>query len=1032
MTNFDFLKNFNKDLYEIGVRLEEDVLNSPRAVTADATLFLENLVKDMYRLSNMKLEKHLISFYKKLDHLYRSGVISYIYKNKLQEAYNLRNKIHKDALDPSEEKQLAFDLHKRLYYISKKYFRDFSESDVYATIPDYKKPVHVDIHFDSCIICGNSNRQSMSNMCKICNQKIENANFMLGIQNRFGNDPFTRMDLIEEGINESRAILLLMDLSKYNAVTNTGEYYTINEKNFEGYLAEINQYIQIGMLITRFYKDEITAHEIKQTEEYEKGRNNLIPYRELFKLAIRKIEHAFEESLLKSKDIKRSMKDSAMNDLDVKYWFYREMEAFNDGIINEAFILYNRILIDDFFAMKKKMIGDDDDEVLIRLGIPKDVYVFWRDHFMAGKFARKNKTIKKDVIIKELKNKRSLNDALKSAEVTRDDFDRMYDVSKKKNGDFYKKFEKDYVQKRQKLLIRHLKNHSLNRAIRLAKITKTEFLEWYWQGERTCSEFYIKVTEILMEKYISYRKNDWDKQEILKEINISRDIYDSWSKHSEFTLFEEFEEQNAKITSDLLKRGRIINGIKEGKTKLEAIFTANLTPRDFMEIYNTSKREKTEFYLRFDVEYEKSRKAKFMKLIKSEDFYNAIQKSEITQKEFNRWYSKDQDSFIATEEATPFYLTATYELMDKYLRARLEGKNKPDSARSAGLSNMIISKWLNHPEFEIFDEFSKRNRDVEIDLVVRGFGRAMSKMEVSETYDVPAKTIEEFIELGENGFTRYGELFDLYENTVIPKHLDIFLTAFQSKTMFKSLKQARLSRQELDHYYNLGKEGHEKYRDFYHDFMDLKINIFIENVLSKKSLKIAIKNSGLTQEEFDENREDIEDIILKERISIIGEGITRNRTTGVKLAKDAGISVDEIYDWYFRGRDGEERYKIFSMIFELGVILPRALAYRKAASIGIPKKFLNKKLKKDLGSADFNIWKRHDLTNTKLEFVMDDGETVDEKRVMDLLDNSEFFNFKNLKAKYRNLEPVGDDGESLPVVKISVIDPSGGGITIGK
>ena len=31
-------------------------------------------------------------------------------------------------------------------------------------------------------------------------------------------------------------------------------------------------------------------------------------------------------------------------------------------------------------------------------------------------------------------------------------------------------------------------------------------------------------------------------------------------------------------------------------------------PREFVEIYNTSKREKTEFYLRFDVEYEKSRK----------------------------------------------------------------------------------------------------------------------------------------------------------------------------------------------------------------------------------------------------------------------------------------------------------------------------------------------------------------------------------------------------------------------------------------
>jgi hypothetical protein len=39
MSNFDFLKGFNNELYEIGVKLEEDVIDSPRAVTADATFF---------------------------------------------------------------------------------------------------------------------------------------------------------------------------------------------------------------------------------------------------------------------------------------------------------------------------------------------------------------------------------------------------------------------------------------------------------------------------------------------------------------------------------------------------------------------------------------------------------------------------------------------------------------------------------------------------------------------------------------------------------------------------------------------------------------------------------------------------------------------------------------------------------------------------------------------------------------------------------------------------------------------------------
>jgi hypothetical protein len=114
MTNFDFLKDFNNDLFEIGVKLESDVLNSPRAVTADATLFLETLVGDIYRRSGKKITENLISFYKKIDNLYRQGAISYIFKNKLQDAYNLRNKIHSKQ-NIEDEERLAYDLHQRLY-----------------------------------------------------------------------------------------------------------------------------------------------------------------------------------------------------------------------------------------------------------------------------------------------------------------------------------------------------------------------------------------------------------------------------------------------------------------------------------------------------------------------------------------------------------------------------------------------------------------------------------------------------------------------------------------------------------------------------------------------------------------------------------------------------------------------------------------------------------------------------------------------------------------------------------------------------
>ncbi len=1006
MTNFDFLKNFNKELYEIGVKLEEDVIKSPRAVTADATLFLECLVKDIYRITHNKLDPNLISFYKKTDNLYRLGEITYIYKGKLQDAYNLRNKIHNENLNEEKEKKLAYDLHKRLYYISKKYFRDYCDEEKFIQIPDYKKPTQVDIHFDTCIICGSSNLKSISNMCKNCNQKIENANFMLSVQNTLQDYNFTRDDLIELGIDEGRSILLLMDLSKYNAVTNHGHYYTINQEKFDDYLSEINLYVEIGTLITKFYKDEIEPVEIKKTDEYIKGSQNQKPYREFYKLVNRKLEKTFEDNLLKFEDIAKSMKLSSMDEREVQHWFYREKESFIDGSLNEPFILYNEIMINDFFRLKKK--GLDDKEALKELKLSYDIYYFWLNQFMGGGFYKKSRNVKREIIIKELKKNRTLNDAIDIAGMSREEFDKMYLLSKDSNDEFYKKFEKEYTQKRQRLLIKHLQKHNLNKAIKLSKITRTEFLRWYYQEESNYSDFYKKTTQLLMEKYLFYRRIGWNKKGILKHINVSKDMYDSWSRHSELDIFNNFKNKNSEITASLVKKGLVINGIKEGKGKEEAIFSANMTPREFLEIYNTSKKEKTDFHLRFDLEYEKSRKKKFIKHIEKEDFYNSILKSEISQKDFNKWYVKDQDTFIASNIPSEFYLTTTKALMEKYLQARRDGKNKPDAAKSVGLSNTIINRWLKHPEFDLFYEFSRENKQVTIDLVVEGFKANKTKSEVSVIYDIPVKTIEDYIELGKNGFIKYEELFDLYENNVIPNHLDVFLNYFKNKSFNKSLKKAKLTKKEVYYYSKLGQSGNIKFKCFYNDYLDMKIGIYVDNILSKKSAKIACKNSSMTSEEFKENLERINDLILNGRFRIIEDYLVKHKTNGLKLASIAGMEVDEIYDWYFRGKDGEEKYVDFALVFEIGLILPRVFAYCKAKKVGISKNWLEKRFKKDLGSADYEIWKKFDIFNQKDLLIFNMHEILSEDTIISVFKNFDFLSED---------DPYETDAERLEFVK---------------
>ena len=985
MSNFDFLKNINEELYEIGIKLEEDVLKAPRAVTADATLFLEILVKDIYKHSKIKLGKINKSFYKKINNLHKSGEISYIFKNKLLDAYTLRNRIHNN-ITASEEEKIAFELHKQLYYISKKYFKDYYPNERYVNIPNYKKPSIKDINFEKCIICGGKNRNMLSNICNRCNMKIENAKFLISIENMFGSDSFTRQDLIKLGISENETISLLMDLTKEKTLIKNNEFYTLNEQKTQEYIDQTNNYCKMDYLITKFYKDEIKTDEIKNTMEYWKGSIKQDPFYEFYKLVSEKLEENFEQNLCENKNIKKSMKLSSMDEFNVKEWFKKQHMKYGEGISNEAFILFNHLLLKDFYKLKRK--GLKDSAILKHLKIDYEIHDFWKNEFLGTDYSKEITAIKKELIIKEIKKNKTLKEALNVACISEMEFNNLYRASQKSKGNFSKKFNHNYIHKRQKSLIRLLKNNNLNSAISLSKITEEEFFTWYYESEIDLSDFYLKTSEILMKKYIILRQEGVHKKEILSKLNITKDMVSSWMTHTELKIFKDFEQKNNEITSLIVKKGIIINNLKEGKNKKEAIKASGLSNNEFNKLYNKSIKEKNNFHKRFQEEYIKNRKKLFSKLIKENDFYMTIQKCEITQKDFNNWYLKDQDKFLSGEKTSEFYLTTTSQLMKKYIDARKEGKNKPDAAKQVGLSNIIISKWMKHTDFEIFHDFNHKIKELSVELIIKGFKEGKSKSEVSEFYDISTIIIDKFITLGSKGFKRYEDVFNIYENTVIPNQLNIFIEDFKTKSLNKCLKHSKLTKKELKYYYNIGKSGDNKFSEFYEKFFNLKIEIYVDNIIMKKSSKIALKNSNLTREELKECRDKLNELILKERISIIGDELIKYNTNGAKLAKKIGITIRELYDWFFQGKNGNKKYREFYIMFELAVVLPRVVSYNKGLELGIPKNWLFKQIKKDIGIKDYKIWQKHEILEKDYEkHIAIDEEDMNSEKLSNFINN---------------------------------------------
>jgi hypothetical protein len=155
--------------------------------------------------------------------------------------------------------------------------------------------------------------------------------------------------------------------------------------------------------------------------------------------------------------------------------------------------------------------------------------------------------------------------------------------------------------------------------------------------------------------------------------------------------------------------------------------------------------------------------------------------------------------------------------------------------------------------------------------------------------------------------------------------------------------------------------------------------------------------------------------------------LLKPKTTGVKLAKAAGIGVDELYDWYFRGKGGDEKYEEFSQIFEMVFILPRVMVMNKGKTMGIDSKVLLKRLKKDIGSADFKIWQENDVLNMEMSCInINDDDAIDAEKVIRMLRKSKLFNVKSIDEDSNSFKLIKKSfkEKSNALFNVSVIDKS--------
>ena len=825
MSNFDFLKDFDNTLWKLGNRIEKQVNTSPSGVKADATTFLEHILKKLLTMAGLKYNSRK-PFTDQVDAVFRSNLkMSNAYRERIKSAYNYRNKIH-DEFDDIEKHEFedAVQLHEKLFYIARKFYRDYNDDyDEYKGVPDFK-PLKfdfstdevemvkvkdfneiVDVKYDYCVVCGQPNHLNYSIYCHKCSRKLDNANNFISVRNAFGKDArFTKEDLIEYGMPEGYVNQFINSMVRENMLKVAGRFITFNNMYLEDYLKRIDSYISVGELITRFKEDKISPEEIKKSKEYKLGKNRQEPFYQFYKITNREIIKKFEKDLLATEDIWKSIDYTAVTQHQLERWYNIRLGNYRRGNVNESFVIFNKLLIKDYLKLKSE--GILEAEIRKTLNVSDEVYEFWCDF---DRYFEKNlKQIKLDLIVEGIDRHMTKGEIIEYAGLTAKEYDDIFKVADRKGEDIAQ-IRKREIESRKRQFVKYLLNFDLKIACSKALFTLDDFYEYYDSADVN-SEFYVKSTRILMDKYLTQRRFGRTREEAIEKVGIKEKYLDRWLKRS---VYADFKDEDLRVT---------------------------------------------------------------------------------------------------------------------------------------------------------------------VELILKGFKKNKPLIEIAQTAGVTVNAIKSYVKLGGRGSAIYKPLYDYYESEIIPQKLDKFLNGNETKSIKKAMESADLTEDELDKYYELGKNGDERFEEFYKEFYDIKKGTYVYHRNKGKSHNIAMRESRLSDEEYDESKADIEKLIRLLKISIVLETVASDKTSNVAASK-AGCTVDEIYEWYFKGRSGDEDYKEFYESFHKAYVRPSAVPLQeKLDNENAKLDNLIKSNKDKFTKKDVDIWLKHGIIHLGVIHLDEEKDDEDE------------------------------------------------------
>lgn len=717
-TNYKFLKDFKPELYKLAIKMEEDLLITPVSILAYSTRFLEYILHDIAGKCGYDADKKL-GYVEKINELIRFGYVDGDFAQLLIDAYITRNNsIHNHNISNSlkEDKKIAFELNETLFHIADVYYTLNTNNYENHTYIEPKKQekskkgfnstiVKQDKNFDNCIICGESTVRTKSNFCINCDNLLNYREVLAKIITDKGTNTFLKRDDFDYGFKDQ----LIKDLINQNVLQKVGNNYNILNDELDKYFILTDEFMEIDMFLADFIEGNIENpldSRFYLSSEYPYANVSNVINEYYVGKSVKSMENGFShEYALEHMGVPESIFDN---------WYKVKKSEFIEGNKDELFIKYNELLIKELFRLieRNNLLKVDDEKI-----------DFWSKYFtgFSEKLSKKLVKQKFRAFVELFKQNYSKKDALNQVELTEKEFDEAILIHKVLADEYFEE-----IEKREKLLLSDVKKYSLKESL---KKSNMELVDCKSKQE---------LTYILQQRYLGYRRESLNTNEICEILTIDIQEVDSWFEDDSFSNnYDTVRLELFKRATETYKtKSEILNDLEISEDELE----------DYIARGKSGDKRFIQYYDYFEnVYYDNKFKTFLVEFRINKNVNVALKKADLSQKEFDV-YLKSNDKY-----RDEFFNLRVYYIADHIAK---KGKISPKFLKKMGMSKKDYQN--------IKDTIDQKVLEKQVELITEATINDKIIYLAAKEINCNWKDVFDWIYMGSCGDKRFEELANEY------------------------------------------------------------------------------------------------------------------------------------------------------------------------------------------------------------------------------------------------------------------------------